>query len=70
MVRDETLAVVDLLVFVAGLCTGQADRLNTALWAHTGSCRYDASSLRFDALMMADRLASSLGFDNAIEAVR
>ncbi|MHB1536444.1 MAG: hypothetical protein ACYC1D_17910 [Acidimicrobiales bacterium] len=70
MLRDETLAIVDLLVFVAGLCTTHADRLDVALRRHTASCGYDAASLGFDALMMADRLAGSLGYDNAIEAVR
>lgn len=70
MSSDEILAVVDLLVFVAELCAAQADHLDAALRRHTASCGYDAATLGFDAAMMADRLAGSLAYDNAIEAVR
>jgi len=63
--EEVLLGVVELLIFVAGLCADQHDPLNAAIYRFTTSSSYAAAELGADAADAADYLARALGFADA-----
>lgn len=65
-VPEEVLVdVVELLHFVAELCSCEAPLVSTALARFVACASFDAGELRIDALCHADSLARALGFPDA-----
>jgi hypothetical protein len=62
--EEEIYGLVEMLGFIAGLCSNQQEQLNVALCRYTGGY-YPAKDLRADVLQAADRLAQAIGLADA-----
>ena len=63
--EEELVEVVELLNFVAELCSCEAPLVSTALARFVACASFDADELRIDALCHADFLARAMGFSDA-----
>jgi hypothetical protein len=62
---EHILGTIELLSFVADLCSAQDTLVSAALVRFLGTSSYDAAELHTDASNYADRLATALGFADA-----